>query len=157
VKVVSYSEHPETEERILALAKAVAENLEGSTGMPSLIAAFPEKDLVKNDILFIAGNVFGYPFFREAFRATYKDGAERYYLFLFEQSEEKILEMLGELFQVNGKQPETPPGELIGFEDKYNGHMLLYHEKNRLLVVLGKSGGDPYAQQLILKAAGDKK
>lgn len=152
VKVVSYSDHKKTDEMVMGVARAIEQKLEGETDPPALISALPSEGLVKNDILYIVQSVFGYSFMEKAFRASYQLNEEDWYLYVFQNSPERIREMLKALAEANEFGEEIPVGETMLFTDQYNGEILLCQQDDFLLMIPLNGGEASIAESLMQSA-----
>ncbi len=129
---------------LTAAAKQVAEKLDGDTGFPKILAAFPAKGKVTDSERFVGQDYMGHSFLHSAFTTEYAAGDAKYQVFIMVTDSDaktgKILEAYKAFVEKKGKKVEVTK-ELISLQDPYyrsKGTMYLKQKGNYLWGLLSK-------------------
>lgn len=86
VKLTSFQDSPTIKENLLKVAGAIADKISGDYSEPEFFVYFPKKNKVNMSERYIPQNFLGHPFLKNGYRVDYKQGENRYQVFLTENS-----------------------------------------------------------------------
>ena len=140
VKVFSNDDSPSIITPIERVAHTIDQFIPEGGGMPSYFSLFPVRDRLEKTELFIARNVLGQDYFRNAFVVNYRRGDEEFQLYLIETSgeeeAEKQFHLYREFIREYGKLEDTQIAlgdeVFIGREDWYG--LMLFVRKGGFII-----------------------
>lgn len=121
-------------EHMVAIANAVAENLDGPGMLPKELLLFPETGKLPHTSMFVGENFIGYSSLRDAYIADYKITGKEFRVFLIaRKSEQAIDELLIDYIARRTELEKLPLNELVKIEDPYNGTIFIMKKGNYVL------------------------
>lgn len=137
IKLMTHSKSKKVNESMRALGVMIADKIPGRNEFPELLGAFPVEGLLKNEETYLLDGVLGHDYLREAFRASYENGGDRFYIYIidFKSAEESAA--------ITGKLTETPVSTAADETEKYiitdgfNGVLYTARKGNRLIIISG--------------------
>lgn len=136
IKIMTHSKSRKSGGRMEELARLIDDRIEGSNKFPELLNLFPAEGRLANEETYLLESVLGHEYLRNAFRASYEVGEERFDIYLFrcsdgEEAAAMASKLAGDSFM---------PGDEIfkyAFEDGFNGVLHMARQGGRLIVVSG--------------------
>lgn len=136
IKIMTHSKSRKAGERMEDLARLIDGRLEGSNTFPALLDLFPLEGRLVNQETYLLESVLGHEFLRDAFRASYEVGEERFDIYLFRCGDSDAAaamasKLAGDYFM---------PGDEVfkyAFEDGFNGVLHMARQGDRLIVASG--------------------
>ena len=124
VKISTYNAGADDQEILLAFARKVAQNLDGSTSLPAILSSFPGEGKKKNSEKFIARDFLGYSFFHSGFTADYELSGKKFQIFVIEGKNQDDSREMIEKYQKQVNPLDKKSGEgLYRFKDRYHGEV----------------------------------
>jgi hypothetical protein len=140
VKIRTYSKDENTLKTVESLAHIVADNIPGSSAMPSDLSMFPQAGKKTNDETYINESVLGHKFLNKAFKASYETGNDVFSIFILERASadeaRKLIETYLKATQSEALDSDT--GRIM-IKDGYNGTVFLAWKENRIVIISGLS------------------
>jgi hypothetical protein len=155
VKIRTYSKNEKVLKSAESLAVKVAENLEGSSEMPSALSLFPEDGKKINEETYINESVLGHKFLRKAFKATYQAGNDIFAVFIIEgKTSDETRKSINDYLTANGKDEIDSEIGRYMLKDGYNGTVFLAWKEKRFIIISGLSKdqsdiADRYASDIL--------
>ncbi|MEA1886723.1 MAG: DUF6599 family protein [Bacteroidota bacterium] len=138
VKLTTHSDNKRILAALEELARETEAMLEGTDEFPEELSLFPSMGKQENSEMYIAENVLGHEFLRDAFRATYNIDDNRFTIYLFtENTDAENQHMLEQYLSKYGLSPGNQPGGKFYFEDGYNGFIYLAWEPGIVALISG--------------------
>lgn len=136
IKIMTHSKSRKAGGRMEELARLIDDRIEGSNKFPELLNLFPADGRLVNEETYLLESVLGHEYLRNAFRASYEVGEERFDIYLFrcndgDEAAAMASKLAGDAFM---------PGDEVfkyAFEDGFNGVLHLARQGSRLIVVSG--------------------
>lgn len=143
VKLTSYSDKKQVLSAMDELALKTEAMLDGSDEFPAELDIFPEKGKQEHSEMYIADNVMGHEFLKNAFRANYRLGDKRFTIYLFAgNTGEENRQMLEQYLSKYELPPGDGPGEKYSFRDGYNGHVYIEWSPGMVVLISGLEEDD---------------
>ncbi len=140
VKIRTFSKSEKILRSTESLALKVANMLEGSTEMPSLLMKFPETGKKVNEETYINESVLGHKFLNKAFRAIYETGPDNFSIFIIGYgSPEETRKSVNEYLTASGIDTTESESGRYMFKDGYNGTIFLAWKDNLIIIISGLS------------------
>jgi len=134
VKMHSFNEPKAGEGVLLDMAKDLTNQLADQPGLPEMVKAMPEKDLVKNTRQYVSNTFMGLEFLGSAFRGTYSNDDGEVTLFVMERdSVDDVKAILEEYLQFAEEENDTLKEGDYKIEDPYNGPIYLHWAGNHII------------------------
>jgi len=138
VKIRTFSDKQKILASAESLARRVADQLQGETGMPSLLAEFPAEGKKINEEAYINESVLGHRFLNSAFKALYGVGNDNFSIFLFKLNSAAEAHKTAETYLATAGIEAGPSGEgKFVFTDGYNGTIFLSWKETLIVIITG--------------------
>ncbi len=136
IKIMTHSKSRKAGGRMEELARLIDGRIEGTSKFPELLNLFPTEGRLANEETYLLESVLGHEYLRNAFRASYEVGEERFEIYLFrcidgDEADAMASKLAGDSFM---------PGDEVfkyAFEDGFNGVLHMARQGSRLIVVSG--------------------
>jgi hypothetical protein len=140
IKIRTYSKNENTLKSAESLAMKVANMLEGTTEMPSVLSIFPKSGKKINEETYINESVLGHKFLNKAFKATYESGNDVFSIFILDNNSPLEARKSVDAY-LNSAGNETVDSEAGRYmiKDGYNGTIFLAWKENRIVIIAGLS------------------
>ncbi len=146
IKVFSYKDSPETTFLIEQVARIVDKLIPSGAGMPWYFSLFPTKNKLENTESFVARDVLGQDYLKNAYNVLYRKRDEEFYLYLIDalsheeasRQFQKFREYLCKYGELEESHVIIKDEVLSGKEDWY-GPVLLVRNGAFIIGVLGLS------------------
>jgi hypothetical protein len=103
-------------------ATRIAEKLDGTGLMPSILRCFPEQDKIANSEKFVASNFLGMDFFHDAFTADYSVNGNSFQLFIIEGADDRdCMNMMKNYLELAKERTEGLKEGSFIINDPYHG------------------------------------
>jgi hypothetical protein len=84
VKITTFDKSAETKEALKQFGKAVEKKIPGSSSDPAFLNYFPKSNLISNSGRYFSKDILGHSFLNNGFVSEYKDGKNKYRVFLLD-------------------------------------------------------------------------
>jgi len=136
IKLMTHSKSRKAGARMEELARLIDGRIEGSNKFPELLNLFPAEGRLANEETYLLESVLGHEYLRNAFRASYEVGDERFDIYLFrcsdgDEAAAMASKLAGDSFM---------PGDEVfkyAFEDGFNGVLHMARQGSKFIVISG--------------------
>ncbi len=147
----------QTDEKTIKAIKEIAEKLAEANiqenEKPMIFGLFPDKNKIENSEKYYPSNYLGYDFFNKALEVTYKNGDDKFKLFVINSKDKQQIEkMLTEYFEYVKFEAKLKENEVYEINDMFNDLVVLTYINNTLYGVFdtdNKKTANEYLKKLI--------
>ncbi|UCH62806.1 MAG: hypothetical protein JSU77_13635 [Fidelibacterota bacterium] len=131
VKINGAGDPPASETLLETFSHALVAALGGKTGLPPVLACFPEELRLPDSEMFVARNFLGYGFLHSGYTAEYRIDDQYFKLFIIEGTDRQDCQQMVESYAELTQYPEVvEEGPLHTFTDPYHGEVTLAWKGN---------------------------
>ena len=142
VKINGMGDPPADQAVLETFSRALIAALGGKTGLPAILACFPEEQRQPNSETFVARNFLGYGFLHSGYTAEYRLDDQTFKLFIIEGIDRQdCLQMVERYAEFTQYPHVVEEGRLPTFTDPYHGEVTLAWKGNYIWGALNLAGG----------------
>ncbi len=137
VKIHTHQKDDGAIKAIKDIAGKVSELLGEETAPPKELTLFPKESIIEHSEKYYPANYLGMSFFNHALSAEYKDGDDKYTVFIISGESEDLTEkMLSNYFEFTKTQEDIVENKIYTVNDFFNGQVNILLKKNKLIGIL---------------------